>query len=49
MRHTLRRIAWMIAMVLASTAGTLPGCATMGGGMKYALDSPPLQESTARF
>lgn len=35
-------------MVLASMVGTLAGCASMGGGMRY-VESPSLQESTAQL
>jgi hypothetical protein len=39
MRPAQRLISWIVAMLLAGTAGTLPACASMGGGgMKYVFD-----------
>ena len=38
----LRKLKLLIVLVLACTAGTLPACGTMGGGMKYLVD-PPLE------
>jgi hypothetical protein len=32
MRHILRKIACIMATLLACTTGTLPSCAFMGGG-----------------
>jgi hypothetical protein len=47
MRRALRRISWIVAMILASMVGTVPGCASMGGGMKSVLDPPALQDLSA--
>ena len=35
----MRAIKWLAGLVLAFAVGTLPSCATMGGGgMKYIMD-----------
>jgi hypothetical protein len=44
MRPALRLISWAVALLFASASGTLPGCASMGGGMKYVLDPQPASE-----
>jgi hypothetical protein len=40
--HTFRRrLQWVVAMTLAFAVGSLPSCASMGGGgMKYLVDQP---------
>jgi len=45
MRPALRLISWIVAVLLASSAGMVPGCASMGGGMHYGLDAPAQQTS----
>jgi hypothetical protein len=42
MRMVARSVKWLASLVLAWMVGSLPGCATMGGGgMKYLVDPPP--------
>ena len=45
MRPLLRLISWIVAMLLASAVGMVPGCASMGGGMRYGLESPAQEMS----
>ena len=37
----MRKIKALVAILLASTLGTLPSCGTMGGGMRYLMDRAP--------
>jgi len=42
MRTMTRICRWLVGLALACMAGSLPSCATMGGGgMKYFVDPPP--------
>jgi hypothetical protein len=45
MRPVLRLVSWIVAVLLAGSAGMVPGCASMGGGMHYGLDAPPQEVS----
>jgi len=40
MRTLLRAARIVMSVALACTAGTLPACGSMGGGMKYFTDPP---------
>ena len=41
MRTIWNRLGWLISMVLACSIGTLPSCASMGGGgMRTMLSEP---------
>jgi hypothetical protein len=47
MRTLIRRARWIAGFAVACLAGSLPSCASMGGGgMKY-LVSPPFMESAS--
>lgn len=47
MRTLIRRARWIAGFALACLAGSLPSCASMGGGgMKYFV-SPPFMESAS--
>jgi hypothetical protein len=41
MNVLLRWLRILVALTLAWTAGTLPACGSMGGGMKGYLSDPP--------
>lgn len=36
----MRTLKTLITVVLASLIGTVSGCGTMGGGMRYLVDQP---------
>jgi hypothetical protein len=40
MSTMLRKFRWIISIALACSVGTLPSCASMGGGMRYAMPDP---------
>jgi len=42
MRTLLRATRVVIAFAIACTAGTLPACGSMGGGMHYLIETPAL-------
>ena len=44
MRPALRLISGAVALFLALATGTVPGCASMGGGMKYVFEPQPPAE-----
>jgi len=47
MRTLIRRARWIAGFTIACVAGSLPSCASMGGGgMKYFV-SPPFMESAS--
>ena len=46
MRMILRKFRWFAAIALACTVGSLPSCASMGGGMKYVVSDEMARADT---
>lgn len=47
MRTITRTLRWLAAVALATMAGSLPSCGTMGGGMGHLVDPPTFSAQAA--